>query len=64
MIVCSCHVVSDRDVRAAVHSRGLAGSTAQVYRNLGHRPQCGRCAHSIRDIMDEALAIRDTTINE
>jgi bacterioferritin-associated ferredoxin len=62
MIVCSCNVVSDRDVRGAVQSCSSAGSTAQIYRDLGCRPQCGRCARSIRDIMDQALSIRDATM--
>jgi bacterioferritin-associated ferredoxin len=53
MIVCSCNVISDCDVRAVVEQRSSAGSTAQVYRGLGHQPQCGRCAGSIRRIMDE-----------
>jgi bacterioferritin-associated ferredoxin len=53
MIICSCNVISDGDVRAVVGSRPAAASTAQVYRGLGHEPQCGRCAGSIRKIMDE-----------
>ena len=48
MIVCSCNVISDCDVRAVVEQRSSAGSTAQFYRGLGHQPQSGRCAGSIR----------------
>jgi len=48
MIVCSCHVVSDVEVQAAAAE---ARTMAQVYRHLGHKPHCGRCAHSIREIM-------------
>jgi bacterioferritin-associated ferredoxin len=57
MIVCSCNVLSDRDVRAAV-SAGDARprTTGQVYGCLGCSAQCGRCARTIRRIMDEALA--------
>jgi bacterioferritin-associated ferredoxin len=53
MIICSCNVISDGDVRAVVGPQSGAASTAQVYRGLGHEPQCGRCAGSIRKIMDE-----------
>jgi bacterioferritin-associated ferredoxin len=56
MIVCSCNVISDGDVRAVIGPRPAASSTAQVYRGLGHEPQCGRCAGSIRKIMDEGRA--------
>ena len=57
MIVCSCNVITDHDVRAAVktaaHSRP---STCKVYNCLGCGAKCGRCARTIRGIMDEALA--------
>lgn len=57
MIVCSCNVFSDRDVRSALDSAPARPSTAnQVYGCLGCSPQCGRCARTIRRIMDEALA--------
>jgi bacterioferritin-associated ferredoxin len=53
MIVCSCNVISDGDVRAVVGPQLGPASTAQIYRDLGHQPQCGRCASSIRKIIDE-----------
>jgi bacterioferritin-associated ferredoxin len=56
MIVCSCNVLSDRDVRAAIHHGGNPRTTGQVYGCLGCSPQCGRCARTIRRIMDEATA--------
>ena len=56
MIVCSCNVLSDHDVRSAVGEDGERPRTAgQVYGCLGCSPQCGRCARTIRKIMDEAL---------
>ena len=55
MIVCSCNVFSDRDVRSAIDSAPARPATAnQVYGCLGCSPQCGRCARTIRRIMDEA----------
>jgi bacterioferritin-associated ferredoxin len=56
MIVCSCNVLTDHEVRAAVHHGDKPRSTGQVYGCLGCSPQCGRCARTIRRIMDEALA--------
>lgn len=56
MIICSCNVLSDDDVRATLAAGGGAPrTTGQVYHCLGCSPQCGRCARSIRRIMDEAL---------
>ena len=55
MIICSCNVFSDGEVRAVVESRPQAAGTAQIFRDLGHEPQCGRCARTIRNIMNEAL---------
>jgi bacterioferritin-associated ferredoxin len=57
MIVCSCNVLSDRDVRAVINVTRT--SMAQVYRRLGHEPQCGRCACTIRQIMDEQRQAAD-----
>lgn len=55
MIVCSCNVISDHEVRSAC-AKSAPRTTGQVYGCLGCSAQCGRCARSIRKIMDEALA--------
>lgn len=60
MIVCSCNVLSDHDVRATLSGNEAAPRTAgEVYTCLGCSAQCGRCARTIRRIMDEALAAAD-----
>jgi bacterioferritin-associated ferredoxin len=56
MIVCSCNVLSDHDVRTAVGAPEPPRTAGQVYGCLGCSAQCGRCARTIRRIMDEALA--------
>lgn len=57
MIVCSCNVFTDHDVRGALAAGESCPRTAgQVYHCLGCSPQCGRCARTIRRIMNEALA--------
>jgi bacterioferritin-associated ferredoxin len=56
MIVCSCNVLSDHDVRAAVTAASDTPRTAkQVYGCLGCSAECGRCARTIKQIMTEAL---------
>jgi bacterioferritin-associated ferredoxin len=55
MIVCSCNVLSDQDVRTAVKTTDNVRTAGQVYGCLGCSAQCGRCATTIRRIMDEAI---------
>jgi bacterioferritin-associated ferredoxin len=56
MIVCSCNVFTDHDVRATLSTGSeIPRTTGQVYNCLGCSAQCGRCARTIRRIMDEAL---------
>jgi len=55
VIICSCNVLSDHDVRSAVKTPAPPRSAGQVYGCLGCSAQCGRCARTIRKIMDEAL---------
>jgi len=54
MIVCSCNVLSDQDVRSAVEAERRR-STSRVYGCLGCSALCGRCAGTIRRLMDETL---------
>ncbi len=55
MIVCSCNVFSDHDIRKAVSGAQPPRTPGQVYGCLGCSAQCGRCARTIKKIMDEAL---------
>ena len=54
MIVCSCNVLSDVQVRETLDVNAPR-TTLEVYHCLGCSPQCGRCARTIKAIMDEAL---------
>jgi len=55
MIVCSCNVLSDHDVRATLsNGEGAPRTACQVYDCLGCSPQCGLCARTIRRIVTEA----------
>ena len=56
MIVCSCNVLSDHDVRNAVNAASdMPRNAKQVYGCLGCSAECGRCAKTIKAIIDEAL---------
>jgi len=56
MIVCSCNVITDHDVRSAVNAAAdLPRNAKQIYGCLGCSAECGRCARTIKTIIDEAL---------
>ena len=60
MIVCSCNVFSDHQVRSVVVKEARRPRMSEVYACLGCSAQCGRCARTIRKIMDEALDAAET----
>jgi bacterioferritin-associated ferredoxin len=53
MIICSCNVLSDHEVRLAAATSKPPRTIAGLFRHLGCTAQCGRCAQSIKGIMDE-----------
>jgi len=53
MIVCSCNVLSDHDVREVVGSPSLTAH--EVYGCLGCSMHCGRCVRTIKRILNETL---------
>ncbi|MDR3463509.1 MAG: (2Fe-2S)-binding protein [Beijerinckiaceae bacterium] len=56
MIVCSCNILSEGEVRACLApGPGCPRTAAQVYQCLGCSPKCGRCAQTIRSILNSAL---------
>jgi len=56
MIVCSCNVITDQDVRNAVSgAEDVLRHAKQIYGCLGCNAECGRCARTIKSIIDEAL---------
>jgi bacterioferritin-associated ferredoxin len=63
MIVCSCNVLSDREIRnAATAAQVQPLSADQVYGCLGCNMRCGRCARTVKQILSEALPYRTTAI--
>lgn len=56
MIVCSCNVISDGEIKACINPGPACPRTAaDVYQCLGCSPKCGRCARTIRQIITNAL---------
>ncbi len=58
MIVCSCNVVSDEMIKAALapsHGKLCPRTPSAVYKCLGCSPCCGRCFVTVREIIDETL---------
>jgi bacterioferritin-associated ferredoxin len=53
MIVCSCNVFSDHQLRSTLANATQRPRMSQIYDHLGSGVQCGRCAHIIKRIMDE-----------
>jgi bacterioferritin-associated ferredoxin len=56
MIVCSCNAFSDHQVRSVVAKEARRPRMSEVYASIGCSAQCGRCAHTIKRILDEKPA--------
>ncbi len=55
MIICSCNVFSEQQVRSALANATQQMRMSQVYACLGSGAQCGRCARTIKEIMSSKL---------
>ncbi|MGO9004507.1 MAG: bacterioferritin-associated ferredoxin [Beijerinckiaceae bacterium] len=58
MIVCSCNVITDSEIRASLQDETCPRTLAAVYRCLGCSPNCGRCCATVRMIIAEAAPER------
>ena len=57
MIVCSCNILSDQDIRVIARDPSyVPPRVAEIYSRLGCSAQCGRCARTIKTIINEAAA--------
>ena len=54
MIVCSCNLIREADIRAAAQ-RGHRDAES-AYRSMGCEFECGGCQDLAEQIIDEALA--------
>lgn len=56
MIICSCNVLSDHEIRHVVTAaREQPLRAEQVHGCLGCTMRCGRCARAIKRIMSETV---------
>jgi bacterioferritin-associated ferredoxin len=58
VIVCSCNVLTDKELRRAARElqsgpNGVIATPGAVFRALGKRPRCGGCFTSIIPIIHE-----------
>jgi bacterioferritin-associated ferredoxin len=49
MIVCSCHAVSDRELRRLAHA---GASPDEIARLTSAGTECGSCAPHVRDVVE------------
>ena len=56
MIVCSCNVLTDSEIRAALASEACPRTPSAVYKCLGCSLNCGRCITTVRTVIDETVA--------
>jgi bacterioferritin-associated ferredoxin len=56
MIICSCNVFSDAEVRDVIDGGSCPQTPGAVYKCLGCSPSCGRCLAAVRAILNEHCA--------
>ena len=62
MILCSCNMITDRDVTTSVKPCGRRADRARdVFRSKGCQPQCGRCIKNIHAMCDRECAKVDAS---
>jgi bacterioferritin-associated ferredoxin len=54
MIVCSCNILTERDIRASIATLDGPRRVCDVYASLGCAPKCGGCASTICALISEA----------
>ena len=50
MYICICNGITDRQIKVAIEKRA-ARSVSDMYRCLLCKPQCGRCAPTVVELM-------------
>jgi bacterioferritin-associated ferredoxin len=57
MMVCSCNVLTDKDIQSAVMTGAgrRMPTVSQVYASLGCRARCGGCAPTIKKMRETAI---------
>ncbi|SFK33426.1 (2Fe-2S)-binding protein [Methylocapsa palsarum] len=60
MIVCSCNVLSDVKIKDALGHPICPRTPGAVYKCLGCKSSCGRCLETVKIIIAESLAERES----
>jgi bacterioferritin-associated ferredoxin len=55
MYVCLCNAITDRDFRT--HAEREGSTVSAVYRSLGKKPQCGKCAPFVRQLLRQVVEL-------
>ena len=58
MYVCLCNAITDRAMRACAERD--CPTVSSVYRSLGAKPKCGKCAPLVLQLLRRAVEIPDT----
>jgi bacterioferritin-associated ferredoxin len=53
VIVCSCNVLSDAQVKSAIAGAASRPRMSCIYSSLGCAARCGRCAHTIKTLLEQ-----------
>ena len=53
MIICSCNIISDRQLSAVLAKCGRPPRISRIFGLLDGSVQCGRCLHSIKRLVDQ-----------
>ena len=53
MIVCSCNFLNDAQIKSAIAGAASRPGMSRVYASLGCAAKCGRCAHTIKNMIEE-----------
>ena len=57
MIICSCNVISDSRIKAALTSEDYPKTPCEVYKCLGCKLNCGRCVSTVRLVINETMNV-------
>ena len=53
MIICSCNVLTDAQVKSAVSGGVPRPRISSIYASLGCAAKCGCCTYTIKSILDD-----------
>ena len=62
MIVCSCNVLSDSQVRSTIESTKTCARLKHVYAALCCMAKCGRCARTIRAMLEADIVAAEAAL--